>query len=439
MDKHALVLNISEFEIVSFCKDIVFSFEGYSSQNNCKLIFESNVSEAQIKFDKERLQSIITNLLSNAIKFNKENGQVIFKLELKKKQLKLEISDTGIGIDSGNLKKLGERYYQIERSDYSVEGTGIGLAFVKELTEQMKGSMKISSVLNKGTTVDIVLPCDENKVENKPLVTLEINSIPQIIEHIDDHISDNINNLPRVLIVEDNNELRLFLRDLFSKDYYVICAKDGQEGKDMAFKYLPDLIISDVMMPKITGNRLCKLLKNDINTSHITIILFTAKGSPDSIVDGFDCGADDYIVKPFDTDLLLKKVNNIMLTTENAKKKFNFLNVEHSKNIYSDIDKQFLIDCMCVIKDNLKNSSFTVDVLSEKINVHRRTLLRKCNALTGKSPNDLIKHARMTKAAELIKEGYLVKEVALLVGYEDTNRFSKAFKQFHGSSPSAYN
>ena len=180
------------------------------------------------------------------------------------------------------------------------------------------------------------------------------------------------------------------------------------------------------------------MLKNDINTSHITIILFTAKGAPDSIIDGYDCGADDYIVKPFDTDLLLKKVKNIISTGENARKKFNFADIEHSKNIYSDFDKKFLEDCVFVIKDNLQDSSFTVEILAENINLHRKTLLRKFNALTGKSPIDLIRHTRMSKAAELIKEKYRVNEVALMVGYEDTGRFSKAFKQFHGVSPSVY-
>ncbi len=143
----------------------------------------------------------------------------------------------------------------------------------------------------------------------------------------------NENGLPRILIVEDNYELRLFLRDLFAPSYQVICAKDGQEGKELALKHIPDLIISDVMMPKIRGNELCKMLKNDINTSHITIILFTAKGEADSIIDGYDCGADDYIVKPFDTDVLLRKVNNIILTGENARKKFSFADIEHSNTI----------------------------------------------------------------------------------------------------------
>ena len=439
LDEHLLSLDLSEFEIISFCKEIVSSFEGYSAQNNCKLIFEANIGKAQITFDQGRLQSIITNLLSNAFKFNKENGEVIFKLDLNTQQLILEISDTGKGISSDHLKKLGERYYQIENSNTRIEGSGIGLAYVKEIIELMKGEFSISSKLGKGTNVAISLPIEAVKIQDDIPVKLEISKPNQFVNDLEDLISEtNEEGLPRILIVEDNYELRLFLCDLFTPSYQVICAKDGQEGKDKALKYIPDLIISDVMMPKIRGNELCKLLKNDINTSHITIILFTAKGAPDSIIDGYDCGADDYIVKPFDTDLLLKKVKNIISTGENARKKFSFTDIERSKDIYSDFDKKFLEDCISIIKNNIQNSSFTVEVLAENINLHRRTLLRKFNALTGKSPVDLIRHTRMTKAAELINEKYRVNEVALMVGYEDTNRFSQAFKQFHGISPSAY-
>lgn len=439
LDEQLLSLDLSEFEVISFCKEIVSSFQGYSAQNNCKLIFEANIGKAQIVFDQGRLQSVISNLLSNAFKFNKENGQVLFKLNLNTNQLLLEISDTGKGISSDHLKKLGERYYQIEDSNTSVEGSGIGLAYVKEIIELMKGELSISSTPGKGTNVVISLPIESVEVQDDNPLKLEIRIQDQFVDQLENLIPPKKENgLPLILIVEDNYELRLFLRDLFAQTYQVICAKDGQEGKDLAFKHLPDLIISDIMMPGIKGNELCKTLKNDINTSHITIILFTAKGAPDSIIDGYDCGADDYIVKPFDTDLLLKKVENIISTGENARKKFSFTDIERSNTTYSDFDKKFIDDCISIIKDNIQNSSFTVEVLAENINLHRRTLLRKFNALTGKSPVDLIRHTRMSKAAKLLQEKYRVNEVALMVGYEDTSRFSKAFKQFHGVSPSVY-
>ena len=439
LDEKLLGLDLTDFEIIAFCREIVASFEGYCYQSNCQLKFESNISEAIVRFDQIRLRSIINNLLSNAFKYNKEGGLVKFKLEVIESQVNLEIKDNGIGISDEHLKRLGERYYQVEQSNASVEGTGIGLAYVKELVQLMKGSIKISSIENEGTSVIIALPCDVIKIQTEKPVSMEIKARKQLFSELEEQISDQMDGLPRILIVEDNFELREFLRDLFAPSYQVISAKDGQEGKEMALKYIPDLIISDIMMPGIKGNELCKILKNDVNTSHITIILFTAKGAPESIVDGYDCGADDYIVKPFETELLVKKVNNIIATGENARKQFSFTDMDRSTSIYSEFDKKFLKDCLSIIKDNLDNSQFTVEFLAEKMSVHRRTLLRKFNGLTGKSPIDLIRHTRMSKAAELIRnKKYRVNEVALMVGYEDTNRFSQAFKQFFGVSPSSF-
>jgi signal transduction histidine kinase/DNA-binding response OmpR family regulator len=439
LDEKMLGLNLSSFELISFCREIVASFEGYCYQSNCRLKFESNVGKADLIFDQGRLQSIINNLLSNAFKYNKDGGFIAFRLKVTSQQLRFEIEDSGIGISAEHLQKLGERYYQVEKPNAPVEGTGIGLAYVKELVELMKGNLEISSTINQGTTVSISLPIEKTEILDETPVGIEIKPREKGFDKLEKNLSEGADALPAILIVEDNHELRKFLCDLFSASYHVISAKDGMEGKEMALKHVPDLIISDIMMPGINGNELCRILKNDTNTSHITIILFTAKGSPESIVDGYDCGADDYIVKPFDTDLLLKKVKNIIATGENARRQFSFTDIERSTTKYSEFDKKFLKGCLSIVKDNLDNSQFSVETLAEKMNVHRRTLLRKFNALTDKTPADLIRHTRMTKAAELLKDKkYRVNEVALMVGYEDTNRFSQAFKQFHGVSPSGY-
>ncbi len=395
LEQHKLVPDLSEFEIISFCKDILLSFEGYSYQKGCKLIFESNIGNTLIRFDQIRLRSIINNLLSNAFKYNKEGGLIHFKIEVNSNNIKLEISDTGIGISRDQIKKLRKRYYQVEKSGFAVEGTGIGLAYVKELVELMKGELEISSTVNEGTTVIVSLPCNDIKIFEQTPVKLEIKPKEETFLQLEEQISGNTENqLPRILIIEDNFELLYFLRDLFSESYHVICAKDGQEGKEKALKYLPDLIISDIMMPGIRGNELCKMLKDNINTSHITIILFTAKGAPDSIVNGYDCGADDYIVKPFSSNLLVKKVENIISTAENAKKQFSFSKLERSNVGYSKLDKKFLEDCITITKDNIENCNFTVELLAENLNIHRRTLLRKFKTLTGKLPIEIIKHYR---------------------------------------------
>lgn len=439
LDENLLRLDVSEFELLAFSKEIVSSFEGFCNQSNCRLTFNSNVTEAWIELDRLRMQSIISNLLSNAFKYNKPEGWVQFNLMVLENLVQIEIRDSGIGISQEHLVEIGKRYYQIEKTNAPVEGTGIGLAYVNELIDLMKGSIEISSIIGKGTIVTLSLPCKAAKIVSDQPLSMGIQPRESFFSHLEEQIADNDSKLPRILIIEDNFELRSLLKSVFVPSYQVITAKDGNEGREMADKYLPDLIISDIMMPGIKGNELCRVLKNNLNTSHITIILFTAKGGPDSIVDGYDCGADDYIVKPFETDLLVKKVNNIITTRENARKQFSFTDTERSSTSFSDFDKKFFEDCKSIIKENIGNSTFTVESLAEKMNVHRRTLLRKFSALTGKSPIDLIRHTRMTSAAELIKnKKYRVNEVALMVGYEDTNRFSQAFKQFHGVSPSAF-
>lgn len=441
MDEHRLNLNYSTFEIVSFCKEIAESFKEYCSQGNYEFSFESNASEAVVKFDKVRLNSIINNLLSNAFKYNKENGDVQFKLTINNQKLELEIKDTGKGISSEHIKNLGDRYYRIEHPETNVEGTGIGLTYVKETVNLMNGEFKLSSSFGVGTTVTVTLPCKEIEIKSPISVHLDIHSKGQFIEKIKDQLAEEVEvRNTCILIIEDNFELRTYLKDLFKTDYIVICAKDGQKGKELAMQYIPDLIISDIMMPGIKGNKLCKILKDDIKTCHIPIILFTAKGAHDSIVDGYDCGADDYIVKPFNFDLLVKKVNNILSTVENIRKQFNFIDIEHNKTTHSETDKNFLQDCFSVINENLRNSSFTVELLAENLGFHKKTLTRKFKSLTGKLPNELIRHARMTKAALLVQEKkYRINEIAKMVGYEDSNRFSSAFKQFHGVVPSSYN
>lgn len=442
IDEDHLNLNISRFEIVSFCKDITSSFEGYSYQHNCKLQFNSNTAYAVVELDNMRISAIISNLLSNAFKFNKNGGEVKFNLIVTASQIKITINDTGKGIPPEDLTKMGSRYYQVP-SSFSVEGTGLGFAYVKELIYLMKGTLEVSSEVNIGTKVEIIIPCEGIIIEDNNPEKLEIIPRDNTLTNLKDQISDESDKelTKSILIVEDNNDLRLYLHDLFNPFYKVLTAKNGEEGKDMALKYLPDLILSDIMMPNIQGNELCKMLKNDVNTCHITIILLTAKNSFESKFNGYDCGADDYIEKPFDSDLLLKKVKNVLATIENTRKQFNIMDYENkTTSMYTDLDKEFLKNIITIIHENLNNSDFTVEILADNIGMHRRTLLRKFKALTGKSPAEIIKHTKMSEAAKLIKDNKLrVNEVAFMVGYEDTNRFSKAFKQFHGVPPSSYN
>jgi len=442
LDENQLVIRPSTFDIVSSLKELATSFEAFCHQTKCKLIFHSNTTDALIYFDQSKLSYIVGNVMSNAFKYNREEGEVTLKIEITRQVIYISVQDTGIGIAEEDLKKLGTRYYQADTSVFFSEGSGIGLAYVKELVDLMNGKLKIVSKINEGTIVDISLPCSQIEIQNHEPFSFDIKPNVNIFEKVNEIIADDEGYAHSncILVVEDNYDLRIFIKDLFSHTYRVICAKDGQEGKDLAIKHNPGLIISDIMMPGIQGTELCKILKNDIRTSHIPIVLITAKDNRESQVDGYQCGADDYIVKPFDTELLLQKVKNILATRDNVRKHFSFGD-ENNKDstVYNDLDRELLKKCSEIIQSNLDNSSFTVELLSEEVGMSRRTLHRKFLALTGQSPSDLIKHIRMSHAAILLREGKLrVNEVAAMVGYEDSKRFSSAFKQFHGVTPSDF-
>jgi signal transduction histidine kinase/DNA-binding response OmpR family regulator len=436
-----LSLKITEFDLVSFAKEIVNSFETISRQTGCKLVFCSNVSSIKVKLDQGKLYSMISNLLSNAFKFNKENGEVFFNIEARTGFFKITVSDKGQGIAEEHLKKIGTLYYQTDTINSLSEGFGIGLAYVKELVALFNGEFEIASDTGNGTTVQFTVPCPDMQIIDPKPAFLEIRPPVNVLQKVNEILQDDgVAAKPSILVIEDNTDLRTFISDLFKNDFTIYSASDGQTGQDMAIRYNPDLIISDIMMPGIQGNEMCYFLKNDIRTSHIPIILLTAKDTKESQIDGYQCGADDYIVKPFDSKLLYQKVKNIHATNENARKQFNFADIGSIKvKPTVDIDSQLLQKCHDLIIENIDNSMLSVEYLSEEIGLSRRTLLRKFKSLTGKSPADLIKHTRMTQAALLLREKkLLVYEVAMHVGYEDPERFSNAFKQFHGVSPSKY-
>ena len=440
LDDLKFELCLSDFDLVEVLKEITSSFESLCHKNQCKFVLESNITSAIVRQDRERLVTILNNLLSNAFKYNRREGEVVLFSELTEKSIKIIIADTGKGIAEEHLGMLFDRYYQVNNSS-STEGSGIGLAYVKELIGLMRGSIKITSKVDEGTTITIEIPNSYVEFCDKVPFRMEIKPKPNLVS-LPDLIGPDqeATGSKRLLIIEDNNDLRIFIENMFSPFYQILCADNGKKGLKLALQYNPDLIISDIMMPEMQGDELCQILKNDIQTSHIPVILLTAKDGRKSQLNGYECGADDYIVKPFDSEMLIQKVKNILMTQANAKKLFSFSNSEVRGNLaYTDIDRDLLKKCVTLVNDNVDNSGFTVELLATELGLSRKTLLRKFKALTDKTPSELIRHTRMSQAAILLREKKLrVTEVANMVGYEDAERFSNAFKQFHGKSPSVY-
>ncbi len=440
LDAGKLQLNLEKSDIINYYLSIVSSFESLCHKKNNTLKFISNHSSIVASFDKDKVGKILNNLLSNALKFCYENTVIEIKLELSETILNVSVTDNGIGIPHEQIDSIFNRYYQVT-SDKLVEGTGIGLAYVKELVGFMKGNVFINSIVEKGTVIKVGLPLNEYEIiEGKAIeITIHDEDNQSFTEEFDGKDYENEDeNSNSVLIVEDNNELRMFIKDLFKNDFVVYDAKNGDEGIKAAFQHIPNLIISDVMMPNKNGFDLCKTLKTDERTCHIPVILLTAKDSIQSNLHGYQTGADDYIVKPFDSELLRLKVKNILATREAIIRQFNAeLVTLPNASAYSDIDKRFMKKCMQIIERNIGNTAFSVEQLATELAFSRSNLYRKMQSLTNYNPAELIRNIRMQHASKLLKTSNIrVNEVAMEVGYENTKKFSQAFKKHFGVLPS---
>ena len=440
LDAGKLQLNPEMADIVEFCLGIVSSFESSCYKKNLILKFSSGYKSVVTYFDKDKLGKILINIMANAIKFSYENSAIFVTIEMIEDAFQLTVTDNGVGIPAGEIDNVFRRYYQVP-SETQYTGTGIGLAYVKELVEFMNGSVSIKSGQNNGTKVIISIPFKESVLKDSSEFTIEIPNKDRYhvsngfdaSEFILDEKYENT-----VLLVEDNDELASFIADLLKTEFNIRIAKNGKEGIQSAFNYIPDIIISDVMMPGIDGFELCATIKNDERTSHIPVILLTARDSAQSSLEGYQSGADDYIIKPFDNEHLKLKVRNIIATREAARSKFDFKSILSSDGLYiGNTDKEFIKKCLAVIDRHIDDSSFSVEKLAEELAFSSRNFYRKIKAITNQTPAELIRIYRLNYARQLLQNSKLkIFEISMAIGYEDANKFRQAFKKQFGVSPS---
>jgi signal transduction histidine kinase/DNA-binding response OmpR family regulator len=440
LDSGKLTLSFEKDNIIAHAKGIISAFEGFCNKTNCSLLFHSEYSSVFCVFDKDKISKILSNLLSNAFKYSEAGGCIKISIIVDAQKIKLKVIDNGIGIPSEQIDKVFDRYYQLEHSNIRFEGTGIGLAYVKELVELMKGNITIQCEENTGTTVEVVLPFDNIEIVDFSACEVQIKPDKQYIVNnsaIDLSDIDNENS-PVVLIVEDNYDLRNYVGNIFKDNFQVLLAKNGKEGMDKATRYLPDAIISDVMMPIMDGIEMCSYLKKNEQTSHIPIIMLTAKDSYESQLDGYHSGADDYIVKPFDSDIIKLKLINILETREATRKKFSF-GFDYEELKLLEVDNLFIQKCIKKIRENIDNPIFSTEQLAISMAFSQRNFYRKIKALTNQTPSDFIRIYKLQYAANLIKSNTMrMYEVASAIGFESPERFSQAFKKYYGVSPSEY-
>jgi len=436
-------LNISQGDIINFIHTVCNLFTEYSEKKNIHMTFFSSCESLYMLFDEDKMSKIITNLLSNAFKFTPENGRVDISLEVKRKDnielLEIKVSDTGIGISDDNKQRIFEPFYQVQQKENEkYNGSGIGLNIVKEFVILHKGTVEIVDNIGNGTVFIIDLPIIRDRKGNK----IEMKKAEEKISQYDEFeiIEDKQGNKEKILIVDDNDDLRLFMRDFLKKDYIVYDAADGDKAWEMIPNLQPNIIISDVMMPGIDGNSLCKLIKNDIRTSHIPVILLTARSTKEQELSGFENGADDYITKPFDLDILFLRIKRLLDQQQSRHKNFSKqIDIAPSEITITSLDEKLINKAIKYIEDNINQDELSVEELSHELCMSRTQLYKKLLSITGKTPSEFIRIIRLKRAAQFLKKSQQnVSEIAYMVGFKDPKQFRKYFKEEFGILPSEF-
>jgi len=449
LDAFGLQYNPSMNDIVSFTHDIVLSFSDIAEIKGINYIFNTNIKELVMEFDPDKYEKILYNLLSNAFKYTFEKGTIAIELNFHEEiniheekpilfgELILKIKDNGIGITEDMKEKIFDQFVQGKNISSLIEqGTGIGLALVKEYVNIHKGTIEIESTEGKGSCFVVKLPVfkTSNKINKSELTeTMVIQK-----EGIDSELI--IQGQKTMLIVEDNEELRFYLKDNFKEKYKIYEAENGQKGLSIAIKVIPDIIITDIMLPLMDGITLCKKIKSNENTSHIPVIILTALSDIDNQVKGIETGADDYIIKPFNFKILEAKINKLVEKQKNKQEVFsNKIVIEPKEIAITSLDEKFMQKALDIVEKNINNPQFTVESLSNEMGMSRMLLYKKILALTGKSPIEFIRTMRMKRAAQLLMKSQLnVSEIAFMVGFNDAKYFSMCFKKEFNMLPSEY-
>ncbi|HWB26800.1 MAG TPA: two-component regulator propeller domain-containing protein [Chitinophagaceae bacterium] len=449
-----LKLNLQQGNVARFIRDISFSFTDIAETKHIQFNYTSNKENCIALFDTGKLERILFNLLSNAFKFTPEKGSISVNIAFTVKDsivnTEIKVIDTGIGIPPEKYEKIFDRFFQDELPDTILnQGSGIGLAITREFVRLYGGAITVESEVDKGSCFTVVLPLKEvTEVANCTGIKL--------LEDEDDEVLDGSNNgalkthaaknkttqkkRPVVLLVEDNEDFLFYLKDNLNEFYHVADATDGKKGWQKVLSEHPDIVVSDVSMPVMDGITLCKKIKADPRTRHIPVIFLTAMADEQAHVTGLETGASDYITKPFNFEIMLSRIRNILMEQKNLKKAYN-KQVEIKSPVVEvqTQDEKFMQHVLEIVEKNLSNPGFSVEALSRELYMSRVAVYKKIFILTGKSPIDFIRSIRLERAAQLLyKSDMSIAEVAYEVGFNNPKYFSKFFKAEFNIVPSEY-
>lgn len=476
IEKGRLELNVHAGSIEEFCANIFEAFKPLAETKSIDFTFETRDLPEEVWFDSQKMENVLYNLLSNAFKYTGQNGVVKLIAEgisVQQSRLKLDeefassdkpvvslkVIDTGMGISQENLPLVFKRFYRIESEEaFKISGSGIGLALTEELIKTHHGDIFVESELGHGSTFEIQFPCLKNayqssEISNNTTESIDIHEQVALLnseflveeerEQEELNVSSGVLNEEKsvtVLVVEDNSDLRKFIALRLKETYRVLEAADGAAGIELAESETPDLIISDVMMPNVDGLELCGTLKNNLITSHIPIILLTAKSAIENQIEGLQIGADDYLAKPFNFDLLEARVANLIASRRQLREQFGQFGELKPREVTTNVkDQKFIEHALETVNQNLSDSQFGVKEFVDQMGISRSLLHKKLTSLTDQSAAEFINHQRMRKAQQLLQQNELnISEVAYSVGYNDPKYFSRLFSKTFGQSPKEF-
>jgi len=458
-------LKLRKSNIVDFLQEITNLFMPIAKEHEMKFEFETDQPELIWCFDQEKLKKIVFNLLTNAFKYTPDGGSVKLYVEQlnpkngSEEKLRISVADNGIGIKQEDQPYIFDRFFNSNKEQLQnnlQSSSGIGLALVKRLVEILKGKIYVESVLGKGSNFYLELEKQEcADIQTSPTSPTSPNYSSVVHEKWEDILNlerDTVlgeleiphesksKEVPVVLLVDDNKEIREILNEILSDNFIIFVAEHGMKALEIADKETIDIVISDIMMPVMDGIELCNKLKSDVKTSHIPVVLLTAKSGIENELHGLRTGADAYLTKPFNNEKLLLTVGNIISNRKKTQLSFKGGKAEEqSQPEMNPLDKNLIDRILKVINENLSDVNLSVDMLGKEVGMSRMHLFRKLKALTGESPSEMVKRIRLEKSKALIKKGSLsITEIAYDTGFSTPGNFSTAFKKYYGDTPAQY-
>ena len=453
-------LYIAEFELNTYMQNLCNGFHSYSATKNIDFTYESNFKETKVWFDKEKMDSILKNIISNALKYTPDYGHVSVCVTETKDSWKVKVSDTGIGIPAKEKKKIFKLHFRGSNAINSkITGSGIGLMLVWKLVKLHGGKINIDSTEHQGTDIRLIFYKGYEHLRHYSIVepnqelpvkeVVEQAKVTETPEKLQEMIEAAL--LQRILIVEDNDELRLYMRRIFEPVYRVVDKSNAQEALEYMETQYPSLVLSDIMMPGMQGDEMCHRIKSTPATSGIPVILLTAKTFRTSIIEGLQKGADDYIAKPFDIDILKAKIQAQIENRRRLRQYYTQIALQHTLStdktikempvqsaVPNNADSAFVEKATQIVKDNISDFEFDIDRLCRHMAMCRTLFHERLKALTGHTPQDFIRIIRLEQAAALLQQGIPVTDVSIQTGFVNSKYFSTLFKKYFGVQPSRY-